>query len=305
MRITLSNSHLKAQIVGLGAELVALQDEAGHDLLWDGEPTFWTGRSPLLFPIVGRLRDDRTLIEGRPYSMKQHGFARASTFDIVDAGTESCRLRLSASDETREQYPFDFRLDVTYRVDGARLVFTASVFNLENRAIPVSFGFHPALRWPLPYGGKREAHEIRFEKAEAASLHTLAEGLVGEASRPSPLQGDRLPLHDGLFQDGALVWSELKSRTVRYGVPGRRSLSVSFPDMPHLGIWTKPGAGYVCIEPWQGYADPVGFAGEFKDKPGIVMIPAGENRDFSTEIIVDPPNSSNKRGPSQQGDPAC
>ncbi|WP_457093939.1 aldose 1-epimerase family protein [Microvirga sp. P5_D2] len=288
MTITLSSSHLTAQISATGAELTCLRDEEGKDLLWDGDPVFWTGRSPLLFPIVGRLRDDRALIEGHPYSMKQHGFARFSPFDIVDAGAESCRLCLNADDATREQYPFDFRLDMTYRVDGVRLIFTASVFNLENRAIPVSFGFHPALRWPLPYGGERHAHEIRFEQPEMASLHTLSNGLIGETSRPTPVHGDRLPLHDDLFQDGALVWSDLRSRTVRYGVPGRRSITVSFPDMPHLGIWTKPGAGYVCIEPWQGYADPVGFEGELKDKPGIVMIPAGESREFLMEIVVDP-----------------
>ncbi|WP_243372056.1 aldose 1-epimerase family protein [Microvirga solisilvae] len=292
MTITLSNTQLKAQISTHGAELTALCDEQGRDLLWDGDPAFWTGRSPLLFPIVGRLRDDRALVEGRPYSMKQHGFARTSLFEIVDAGAESCRLRLSASDETRELYPFDFRFDMAYRLEGPRLVFSASILNPEDRPIPVSFGFHPALRWPLPYGGERDEHEIRFEKPEAASLHLLSDGLIGEASRPTPVSGDRLALRDSLFQDGALVWSELASRKVRYGVPGHRSITVSFPHMPHLGVWTKPGAGYVCIEPWQGYADPVGFKGELADKPGIVMIPAGESREFSMAIELDPPQAA-------------
>jgi len=289
MTVTLSNARLKAQISSQGAELTALCDEQGRDLLWDGDPAFWTGRSPLLFPIVGRLRDDTALIGGRPYVMRQHGFARHSTFDIVDAGTESCRLRLSASEDSRKLYPFDFRFDMTYRLEGVRLVLSASVLNPEARPIPVSFGFHPALRWPLPYGGKREAHEIRFEKSEPASLHSLSDGLIGEASRPTPVRASRLQLHDDLFQDGALVWSELASRKVRYGVPGHRSITVTFSGMPHLGIWTKPGAGYVCIEPWQGYADPVGFEGDFAEKPGIVMIPPGETRTFEMAIELDPP----------------
>ncbi|WP_134497488.1 aldose 1-epimerase family protein [Microvirga pakistanensis] len=292
MTVTLSNAHLKARISLQGAELIDLCDEEGRDLLWDGDPAFWTGRSPLLFPVVGRLRDDRALVDGRAYAMKQHGFARISTFDMVDASPEVCRLRLAASPATRERYPFDFRFDMTYRLQGARLMFTASILNPESRAIPVSFGFHPALRWPLPYGGEREAHEIRFDTEEPASLHRLSDGLIGEATRPSPLQGGRLLLRDELFEDGALVWSTLASRTVRYGVPGRRSITVSFPGMPHLGIWTKPGAGYVCIEPWQGYADPVGFEGELRDKPGIVMIPPGENRHFTMEIALDPPDAS-------------
>lgn len=292
MTVTLSNGHLKAQIASQGAELVRLCDEQGRDLLWDGDPTFWTGRSPLLFPIVGRLRDDRVLIDGRAYSMNQHGFARTSLFEIVDASEESCRLRLDASEATREQFPFDFRLDMTYRLDGATLILAAAVFNTDERPLPVSFGYHPALLWPLPYGGDRNAHEIRFEAAEAASLHRLSDGLIGEASRPTPLHGERLPLHDDLFQDGALVWSTLASRQVRYGVPGHRSVTVSFPGMPHLGIWTKPGAGYVCIEPWQGYADPVGFEGDIRNKPGIVMLAPGESRDFGMAITLDPPAES-------------
>jgi galactose mutarotase-like enzyme len=291
MHITLSNSLLKAQIAGLGAELVELQDEAGQDLLWDGDPASWTGRSPLLFPIVGRLRDDRAVIEGRSFSMKQHGFARMSMFDVVDAGPTSCRLRLGANDATRELYPFDFSFDMIYRLEGATLIVVASVLNREDQSIPVSFGFHPALRWPLPYGGDREAHEIRFEAMEPAFLHTLSDGLIGEASRPTPVQGDLLQLNDDLFQDGALVWSKLTSRMVRYGVPGRRSITVAFPRMPHFGIWTKPGAGYICLEPWQGYADPVDFDGELKDKPGIVMIPAGDSRIFSMQIAIDPPRA--------------
>jgi len=289
MTVTLSNAHLEARVSPQGAELIRLRDEQGRDLLWDGDPAFWTGRSPLLFPVVGRLRDDRALIDGRAYSMKQHGFARLSTFDVIDAGPDSCRLRLSASDATREQFPFDFRLDMTYRLDGARLIIVASVLNPESRVLPVSFGYHPALRWPLPYGGERYAHEIRFEVPEPAPLHNLSDGLIGDASRPTPVQDNRLPLHDDLFHDGALVWSTLASRKMRYGVPGHRSVSVSFPGMPHLGIWTKPGAGYVCIEPWQGYADPVVFEGELGDKPGIVMVQPGESRDFAMEIAVDPP----------------
>src|SRR5690606_32225519 len=131
--VTLSNDHLKARIASQGAELVSLCDEEGRDLLWDGDPAFWTGRSPLLFPIVGRLRDDRALIGGRAYPMKQHGFARISTFEIVDAAAEFCRCRLKATKATREQYPFDFRLDMTYRLDGGRLLLRASVTNPESR----------------------------------------------------------------------------------------------------------------------------------------------------------------------------
>jgi galactose mutarotase-like enzyme len=125
--LTLASSGFEAQISPLGAELVRLRDEAGRDLLWNGDPAFWTGRSPLLFPIVSRLKDDRTVVSGLGHSLKQHGFARTSPFDIVEAGPDSCRLRLRSSPLTFEQYPFDFELDVTYRAEGPKLAIEATV----------------------------------------------------------------------------------------------------------------------------------------------------------------------------------
>lgn len=178
MSITLSSSDLEAQVSLAGAELIRLRDEAGRDLLWDGDPAFWTGRSPLLFPIVGRLNGDRTRIDGSEYSLKQHGFARTSPFDVIEATQAMCQLRLGSSEATRTHYPFDFRLDVTYRLSGPILTVTASVLNAGSRPMPVSFGFHPAFRWPLPYSGSREAHKIRFERAEPHPIRLLSDGLL-------------------------------------------------------------------------------------------------------------------------------
>ncbi|RDI58565.1 aldose 1-epimerase family protein [Microvirga subterranea] len=288
MLLTLSSAGIEALISPLGAELVRLRDEAGRDLLWNGDPAFWTGRSPLLFPIVGRLKNDRTVINGLEYNLKQHGFARTSPFDIVEVGPDSCQLMLRSSPLTLEQYPFDFELNVTYRADGLKLVIEAAALNVGKRAMPVSFGFHPAFRWPLPYGGTREAHEIRFERAETQPLPRLIDGLLGPVARRTPVKDRLLSLHDDLFADGALIFDQLESRTVDYGVPGRRSITVSFPNMPHLGIWTKPGAGFVCIEPWQGYASPTGFDGELVHKPGIVLIGPGDRRRFSMDIKLTP-----------------
>lgn len=289
MTVTISSHLLEARIAELGAELVHLRDEAGRELLSDGDPAFWTGRSPLLFPIVGKLPDDRYELDGQAYELKQHGFARTSPFELVDASEAACRFRLNASEETLRLYPFPFKLDVAYRILGATLSIEASVCNSGNRPMPASFGFHPALRWPLPYGGTREEHEIRFEQNEPAPLRTLSDGLIGKGERQTPVEGDCLRLYDDLFQDGALVLDQHRSRKVRYGAPGRRSITVDFPDMPHLGIWTKPGAGFVCIEPWQGYATPVDFEGGFAEKPGMISISPGEARSFGIQITVDPP----------------
>jgi galactose mutarotase-like enzyme len=286
MSITLSSPDLEAQISVCGAELVSLRDEARRDLLWDGDPAFWTGRSPLLFPIVGRLNGDRARIDNNEYELKQHGFARHSEFEVIEARQTVCRLRLKSNEATLIRYPFGFQLDVTYSIAGATLTVAAEVVNSGSGTMPVSFGFHPAFRWPLPYGGDRDAHEIRFERAEPSPIRLLSDGLLGPYADGTPVEGDRLRLRDALFDAGALVIDWVASRTVEYGVPGRRSIRVAFPGMPHLGIWTKPGAGFVCIEPWQGHADPVGFEGQLSEKPGIVLIGPGDTRSFSMEIAV-------------------
>lgn len=285
--VSIWDSALSAQIAAAGAELQTLQDRDGSDLLWNGDPAVWAGRAPLLFPLVGETKDRKIKVDGRIFDIPRHGFARTSRFALVTAEKARCVWRLDASDATRRQYPFEFRLDVTYRIDGGALHMTAEVMNRGDRAMPASFGYHPALRWPLPSGAPREAHEIVFEHDEPAPARRLASNLLSPVLHPTPVRGRRLALHDELFRDDALIFDRLESRSLVYGAPGRRSLRVGFPGMPHLGIWTKPGAGYVCIEPWQGYASPNSFDGELKDKPGMVSIGPGETRCFEMSIAAE------------------
>ncbi len=284
--VSISDSTLSAQISSLGAELVRLQDRDGRDLLWDGDPAFWTGRSPLLFPIVGEAKANWIRVASAQYEIGRHGFARTSMFALIAAEAARCTWRLDASEATRRQYPFEFRLDVTYRIEGAALHMTAEVTNRGDGPMPAAFGFHPALRWPLPYGKLRAAHEIVFEQEEPAPIRRPIDGLLSSARYPTPVRGRRLALHDSLFEDGAIVFDRLASRSLVYG----EALRVSFPRMPHLGIWTKPGAGYVCIEPWQGYASPEDFDGELADKPGMVSIVPGATETFAMSIgLIDSP----------------
>jgi galactose mutarotase-like enzyme len=291
MTVTISSPRLQAQVSPDGAELVRLQDEQGRDLLWDGDPAFWTGRSPLLFPIVGRVRNDRIRVNGLEYELPRHGFARTSRFALEEASPSQCRFRLDSDENTLRRYPFPFQLDITYRIDDTTLTITASVTNSGSSVMPASFGYHPAFRWPLPYGAPRDAHEIRFEHEELAPIRRPVEGLISRNADPSPVQDRILPLHDDLFQADALVFDQLKSRSVEYGASGDGSIRVDFSDMPHLGIWSKPGAGFVCIEPWQGHADPEGFEGELTTKPGVVLVQPGETRKFTISATVQSPGS--------------
>ena len=288
-RVRIASASLTAEIDPLGAELQSLRDAYGHELMWGGDPAFWTGRAPLLFPIVGRLNGDAYRIDGQSYAMAQHGFARRSTFEIVEAGLSDVRFRLRDSIATRAIYPFAFELDVHFRLDDATLRMAVTVRNTGDAPLPASFGYHPAFAWPLPFGAAREEHRIAFEQPEPAPLCALkANGLIGAETRATPVNGKTLMLDDALFAHDALVWRDLNSRRLRYGAARGTALDIAFPDTSWLGIWTKPGAGYVCIEPWAGMADTHGFDGDFREKPGIFEVAPGAERSFRMDVTLTP-----------------
>jgi galactose mutarotase-like enzyme len=286
--IRIATDALSAEFSALGAEMRVLRDEAGRDLLSDGPPEYWTGRAPFLFPIVGAANGDRIHVDGQTYEMAKHGFARKSAFAVVEHQADRVTFRLEADAATRAHYPFDFRLDVTHRIEGATLHTEALLTNPGMAALPASFGFHPAFRWPLPWGGDRADHVLVFAEAETAPIRRIdvATGLVLPEPHPTPVTGNTLEVRDDLFVADALIFDQLKSRSVRFGVPGGRMLKVDFPAMPLLGVWTKPGAPFLCIEPWQGLADPVGYDGDFHAKPYVIEVAPGAERRFAIAIHI-------------------
>lgn len=286
--IHLRSAALSATIDPHGAELHSLTDAAGRELMTDADPRFWSGRAPLLFPIVGRLAGDTLRVDGRAYTMKQHGFARRRDFAVTDAVDDRAVFTLSDDEETRASYPFAFRLDVAFALAGATLSIDVAVHNPDAaRDLPASFGFHPAFAWPLPYDEAREDHRIVFAADEPGALHPLAaDGTLLAGARPTPLDGRALHLTDALFEEDALIWSPVASSSVRYGAASGPQLEVAFPDTPSLGIWTKPGAQFVCIEPWHGHADPHGYHGEFRDKPGVFVVPPGGTKRIAMAVTL-------------------
>lgn len=280
---------LRAGINPLGAELTHLLDGAGRELMTDADPAFWTGHAPLLFPIIGRLVDDRYRLDDVEFAMAKHGFARKSVFEVVETTASSALFRLGDDAESEASYPFAFRLDMAFAITGATLSMTATVHNPGDRPLPFSFGYHPAFAWPLPYGQAREDHRIIFEADEPDALRSITpDGLIGDAPRESPLDGRVLHLADDLFGDDALVWDAIRSRRLTYGASDGPRLDIAFPDTPSLGIWTKPGAHYICVEPWAGHADPAGFTGDFRDKPGVMQLRPGDSRQFRMNVTLIP-----------------
>jgi galactose mutarotase-like enzyme len=285
--LTVASGALTAQINPLGAQLSRLRDAAGRDLLWDGNPEFWNGRAPLLFPIVGSLAQGTYRIAGKPYALPRHGFARGKPFDVLDASPTQALLCLTADAETLAVYPFRFRLQVHFEIRDATLTMTVRVVNDGDVPMPASFGYHPAFRWPLPGTSARAGHTIEFELPESAPIRRLdAAGLVTPTLHPNPVRGRRLLLDDALFRDDVVIFAPVSSQAVSYAGDAGPGIALRFPDTPYLGLWTKPGAPFICIEPWHGMSDPAGFAGDFRDKPGVFVVSPGGYREIRVQIAV-------------------
>ena len=285
--VTIASDRLSAAINPFGAELTHLRDAEGRELMTDADPAFWSRHAPLLFPVIGRVHDDAIRVDGTAYPMPKHGFARNRTFEMVANAADCVTFRLEADAETRESYPFAFVLDVTYRIDGATLAVDVTIANRGDRPMPAQFGFHPAFAWPLPYGRARADHRIVFDADEPDALSEVTKaGFIGADTRPSPLDARTLYLADDLFTNDALVWDPVASDSVTYGANDGPQLRIAFPDTPKLGIWTIPGAAYVCVEPWHGIADPAGFTGDYADKPGIFTVMPGETKAIGLRVSL-------------------
>lgn len=287
--VEIGTKKLSAAIDPHGAELHSLRDARGRELMTDADPAYWTGRAPLLFPVVGRVNGDVIRVDGVAYPMPKHGFARRSAFDLVRHDGAGAVFRLTDSAATRAAYPFAFALEMSFAIEEATLSMTARIENPGAAPLPASFGFHPAFAWPLPYDLPREAHRIMFGAQEPGPLRTLAtDGTIAAETRQSPLDGRSLRLNDSLFDHDALIWDPVRSSRVTYGAPGGPVLDIGFPGTPGLGVWTRPGAAFLCIEPWHGIADPQGFTGDFRDKPGVFEIAAGDAWQTSMSVTLVP-----------------
>jgi galactose mutarotase-like enzyme len=287
--VSFTSGALTAAVDPLGAQLSLFRDAAGLDLLWNGDPAFWSGRAPLLFPIVGELAGGRYRLGTTSYQLARHGFARRSAFEVVESTATSAAFRLRADDATSKVYPFRFELQVEFELRGLTLGITTWIRNEGDQEMPASFGYHPAFCWPLPYGQPRAAHFIEFAVDEPSPIRSLdANGLMTPERHTTPIVQRRLALEDSLFQHDALIFDEVRSPSVTYGAQAGPRIRVSYPDAPYLGVWSKPGANFICIEPWHGIADPQGYAGDFTAKPGIFRVAAGATLPIKVAITLVP-----------------
>jgi galactose mutarotase-like enzyme len=282
---TLRSDGITATIVPDGAELISLRNKQGMELLWQAGPV-WPRHAPILFPIVGRLKNDELRHRGKVYPMTQHGFARDRRFDWAERGPNSCTLVLVDDAQTRARYPFAFRLAVTYTMEEAHLDVAFAVTNTGDEMLPASIGAHPAFNWPLLPGLGKEVYRLTFSSEEREPIRRLKDGLLRENPEPTPIQGKTLVLAEQLFEDDAIILDHPASTSVRYAADSGPSIEVSWQAFPELGVWSKIGAPFLCIEPWHGFASPLNFDGEFADKPGLMQIAPAATRILKYRIAV-------------------
>jgi galactose mutarotase-like enzyme len=268
----LQNELISLAVSESGAELKSLKWlQSGREWMWQASPEFWPRTSPVLFPIVGKLNDNTFRHQGKSYPLSQHGFARDRSFEMLDSGDGFLRFGLSADDEMRRHYPFSFALELEYRLEENRLILAYKVRNEGKEPMPFSIGAHPGFSlagWPS------KKYFLEFEHAEELRAISLQDGLISQAEpRLIPTEERKLEISRDLFLQDALVFSGIKSTWLGLlGEGETEQLRLHFPGFPFLGIWSKPGAPFVCIEPWYGHADPLHYAGDISAKPGIQVL---------------------------------
>ena len=285
--IQIATDRIAVTVSALGAEMQSLQDAQGRDYLWNGDPAFWTGRSPILFPIVGRAPEDRISLGDHSAPMAQHGFARRSRFALIHHDAESCTHELTPTPEIRALWPRDFRLRVTHQVTGNTLSVRADVCNEDSQTMPFGLGFHPAFRWPLP-GAEDQPHRVTLDNGASPDMARLSGGLLPPDRHPSPFENGHLVLEQSLFEADAMIFPEGAGTGLSYGVIDGPALHLRFDNLPNLALWTKPGAPFVCIEPWHGMAAPQGGSDQIAERPYAEILPAGGQQAFPWSVQIDP-----------------
>ncbi len=282
MEIIISNGELSASINPQGAELNSLKDSGGNEYIWEGDPSFWGKHSPVLFPIVGTLRNNSYLYEGQSYAMTRHGFARDNAFTVKEQREGCVVFSLSSNEDTKRVYPFDFELELTYILNEKTLHIYYTVTNNGDKDMPFSIGAHPAFALPGNFGD----YSLIFENDEELESTQLENDLLSSKKVTLPVKGNVLPLDYELFKDDALILRGHTSRNIKIAKDGEPFLKVAFSDFPHLGIWTKENAPFVCIEPWQGYSDTEEATGNLVEKEGMVTITPGNRFRAGFSIII-------------------
>lgn len=283
MITTISNSTLSASIKHSGAELFSLKDNQDKEYIWEGNPDFWGKHSPVLFPIVGTLKDNTYTINGKEYQLPRHGFARDMDFQLIEKTENSAVFSLKSDAETLKKYPFEFELQLIYTLENSTLNIGYKVINNSKTKMPFSIGAHPAIALPEEF----ENYAFEFEKEEVLKYYILENDLISNKTEILKTTENLIPLNYKLFENDALIFKSLESNSLTILENSKPYIKFDFKDFPSLGIWTKDQAPFVCIEPWLGYSDTAENSGDLYEKEGILVLDTNQtfNSQFSITVL--------------------
>ena len=275
---TIQNDHLSIAVQAKGAELVSLYNKKEKlEYMWSGDPAFWGKYSPVLFPIIGELKNNTYYYNNKAYQLSRHGFARDMDFAVVEQTTSSIGFSLLSNTDTLQKFPFEFAFDIIYLLQQDRLTVTYRVKNTGKDDMYFSVGGHPAFKVPIVEGTGYDDYYLEFNKTENAGRWPIsAAGLIETDAEPFLSNTNKLPLRKELFYRDAIVFKNLRSDTVRLRSSKHdKGIEFDFSGFPYLGIWAAKDAGFVCIEPWCGIADPVNSSQQLTEKEGINRLAPG------------------------------
>jgi galactose mutarotase-like enzyme len=288
--LTIENANFTAKIDPVGAQLVSLKrNTTDEEFIWQRDPQHWAESAPVCFPIVGNLRDGGYTHEGKAYSIAKHGCVRHQEFFKARHTGNSVALSFCANAKTKKSYPFNFKLTITFKVldDGLRVEY--SIENLDDAPMPMSLGYHPAIA--LADGASFSDFDIQFEEPEHADLYGVAPDGFGKREAGYLKNQNQLTLQQDIFDQDALVFKDVKSRKVtlvRRGTDWQLQMSTyGFAGgAPHLALWSKPGAPFICIEPWYICPDEADTTSELAEKPGMTILASSGSFRAGYEISI-------------------
>lgn len=291
--IILRNDIASLNIKIQGAEVTSWKLKNGKELIWQGENGYWGDHAPIMFPIVGQVKDGCIKVSTKVYPMPiPYGFARDMDFEIKERRHDRCVLQLSGNEKTRTYFPWEFRLTVIHSINAGTWHCSCTIENRSGNPMPYAFGFHPGFHCPIDSRLDKSDYFIEFEKPESNTIRrirlTTPYRLLIQEKFPSPLQGRRLTIEDRHFEDGAVIIENLKSRCVKLKSDNsQESLSFEFSKFPILTLFTQKGADLICVEPWQGHNSPEGWDGPFEEKPGNTILQPGKMDEWELKVTAE------------------
>lgn len=276
--VYLENEFIKAGFADKGAELQQIFNvKTGVDYLWKGDPSFWGKFSPILFPIVGGLKNNTYTYQGQSYNLSRHGFARDKVFKLVESTADELLFELSDTQDTHAVYPFEFKLGVRYKLSNSSIICTYEVINPSDKELLFSIGAHPAFSIDTSAGLSYSDYYLQFADDSVIEYHEIVDDLISDKTHKLSLDNGKLALNHELFYNDALVFKTLKSEQISLcNTKNKNKIDFAFHNFPYFGIWAAKDADFICLEPWCGIADIIGHDSVLEHKEGIIKLNANE-----------------------------